>query len=77
MDQDFFKLGVQAANAGDYQKAQAYFIRVVQANPNSEKGWLYLGHCLSDPGKKIDCYKKVLRINPSNLEAQNALSALS
>lgn len=77
MDQDFFKLGVQAANAGDYQKAQAYFIRVVQANPNFEMGWLYLGHCLEDPAKRVECYKRVLRLNPSNQEAQRSLSALT
>ncbi len=77
MEQDFFKLGVQAANAGDYQKAQAYFVRVVQANPKSEKGWLYLGHCLADPEKRMDCYQRVLRLNPSNQEAQRALSTLT
>ncbi|MBK8783049.1 MAG: hypothetical protein IPO22_14865 [Anaerolineales bacterium] len=77
MEQDFFKLGVQAANTGDYQKAQAYFSQFVQANPNSEKGWLYLGHCLADAEKRVTCYQRVLRINPSNEEAQRALSALS
>jgi len=45
METDAFKLGVQAARAGDYKTAQTYFIQVVKANPNSEKGWLYLGHC--------------------------------
>lgn len=75
--QDFFKLGVEAANSGDHDKAQTYFARVVQANPNSEIGWLYLGHCLADPKKRMDCYQRVLRINPSNHEARQALSALS
>ena len=77
MDQDNFKLGVHAANAGDYEKAQAYFVRYVQSNPHSEQGWLYLGHCLSDSDKRIDCYKRVLRINPSNVEAQRSLTALT
>jgi hypothetical protein len=77
MEQDFLKLGVQAARAGDYKTAQTYFIRVVQANPNSEKGWLYLGRCMTDPEKRITCYQRVLRINPSNQDAQKALSTLS
>ncbi len=76
MDQDFFKLGVQAARAGDFKTAQTYFVRVVQANPNSEKGWLYLGHCLADPEKRITCYQRVLKLNPYNQEAQKALAAL-
>ena len=43
MADELFRSGVQAARDGDFAKAQAYFIQVVQANPNSEKGWLYLG----------------------------------
>jgi tetratricopeptide (TPR) repeat protein len=77
MEQDFFKLGVQAARSGDYQEAQRYFIQVVQANPHSEKGWLYLGHCLTDPQERKESYQEVLKLNPSNQEAQKALSTLN
>ncbi len=77
MEQDFFELGVQAARNGDYQKAQGYFAQVVRANPKAEKGWLYLGHCLSDPEKRAQCYRQVLKLNPSNQEAHKALSALN
>lgn len=77
MESDSFKLGVQAARAGDYQTAQTHFIQAVQSNPNSEKAWLYLGHCITDAEKRITCYQRVLKLNPSNQEAQAALSALS
>lgn len=75
MADDIFRLGVQAARDGDYEIAQSYFIQVVKTNPNSEKGWLYLGHCISDHSKREYCYQKVLKLNPSNQEAQKALTA--
>lgn len=77
MKQDFFKLGVQAARSGDYQKAQGYFAQAVRVNPNSEKGWLYLGHCLSETEKRVQCYQRVLKLNPSNQEAHKALLSLN
>ena len=77
MEPDSFKLGVQAARAGDYKTAQTYFIQVVKANPNSEKGWLYLGHCLAEPELRKECYQKVLKLNPYNPDAHKALSSLN
>ena len=76
MADELFRSGVQAARDGDFAKAQAYFIQVVQANPNSEKGWLYLGHCLPDQPKREYCYRRVLKLNPANQEAEKALAAL-
>jgi tetratricopeptide (TPR) repeat protein len=72
MTQELLRLGIQAAKTGDYEKAQIYFAKVVQTDPHSELGWLYLGHCLNDEKKKIYCYQKVLGINPSNQYARKA-----
>jgi tetratricopeptide (TPR) repeat protein len=77
MTEDLLKLGVQAAKAGDYEKARTFFVKVVQADPNSERGWLYLGHCLSDGEKKNFCYQRVLKINPSNPQAIKALAMIT
>ena len=75
MQADSLKLGVQAARAGEYQKAQAYFIEVVKSDPDSEKGWLYLGHCLEEQDKKLYCYEMVLKLNPQNQEAKRAIAS--
>lgn len=75
MQADLLKLGIQAARAGDYQKAQEYFIEVVKSEPSSEKGWLYLGHCLQEQEKRQYCYQKVLKINPANQDARKALAS--
>lgn len=74
MTEELLKRGVEAARAGDFEKAGSYFAQVVQSDPNSELGWLYLGHCLKDQHKKRLCYEKVLKINPANLQATNALA---
>ncbi len=76
MTDEFLELGVEAARAGDYEKARSYFIEVVQTDPKSELGWLYLGKCLGDPDKKKYCFQKVLEINPSNPQAKAALEGL-
>jgi len=77
MTEELLKLGVEAAQTGDFEKAGSYFAKVVQANPNSELGWLYLGHCLKDQNKKRFCYERVLKINPSNLQAIEALAKVT
>jgi len=77
MTEDLLRLGIQAAKAGDYEKARTYFVKVVQTNQNSEMGWLYLGHCSNDEEKKKYCYQKVLKINPSNPQAIKALAAIT
>jgi len=77
MIEEFLKLGVQAAKAGNYAKAQGYFSKVVQTDPSSELGWLYLGHSLNDETKKVFCYRKVLSINPNNQRVSNELEKIS
>lgn len=73
---DSLKLGIQAARAGEFEIAQTYFIEVVKSDPSSEKGWLYLGHCLKEPQKRQYCYQRVLKINPTNQDAKKALISL-
>jgi tetratricopeptide (TPR) repeat protein len=77
MEDDDLIRAIAAVKAGDLQGAQAILSRVVQTNPRSEQGWLWLGNCLSDPQKRLFCYQKVLVINPQNEAARQALQALS
>lgn len=77
MEKDDLIQAIAALKAGDRQGAQAILTRIVQANPRSEQGWLWLGYCLSDVQKRITCYQKVIEIDPQNKDAQKALTALN
>jgi tetratricopeptide (TPR) repeat protein len=70
-------LGIAAAKAGKISEAQTCLIQYVRANPDSEEGWLWLGHCVSDPKRREYCYQKTLSINPNNGTARRALLALT
>jgi tetratricopeptide (TPR) repeat protein len=77
MENNDVALGIAAAKAGKIQEAQGLLVRAVQANPASEEGWLWLGHCLNEPKKREFCYKRVLSLNPNNETARRALLALT
>ncbi|MGB8215223.1 MAG: hypothetical protein WCE68_16865 [Anaerolineales bacterium] len=76
MTDNLLQLAIQAARAGEVEKARACFAEIVRTDPRSEAGWLGLGECLSDPEKKRFCYQRVLEIDPANAPARRALAAL-
>jgi pimeloyl-ACP methyl ester carboxylesterase len=65
-----------AARMGDLDKAAALFARLVKEDPSSEQGWLGLGFCFSEESKREYCFRRVLAINPNNLQAQQAITLL-
>jgi tetratricopeptide (TPR) repeat protein len=76
MLEDNLRLGIEAANQRDLDKAKSYLARAVKENPKSEEGWLWLGRCLTDREQRKYCYERVLRLNPQHVEAQNELDQL-
>lgn len=74
--EELLKAGVAAAKTGDIAKASNLLIQVVQADPNSELGWLWLGSCRAVPEQQEYCFRRVLAINPQNAEAQRQLELL-
>jgi tetratricopeptide (TPR) repeat protein len=75
MDENLLR-GIELVKAGDLKQAQAYLSRVVQSHPDSEEGWLWLGHALDDPQKRKYCYQRVLALNPANTQAWEAIDGL-
>ena len=65
-----------ASKPGDKETAAAFFARLVQENPGSEKGWLGLGLCITDKDRRTYCLNRVLTINPENAQAKEALQQL-
>ena len=68
--------GLTAARAGDLETAAVLFAKLVKEEPSSEQGWLGLGFCFSDRNKREYCFRRVLAINPNNLQARQALDIL-
>ena len=67
---------IQAIKDNDLDTARRLLASVVKADPQSEAGWVLLGHCLDDHQKKVYCFNKALLINPANETAQRLLRSL-
>lgn len=68
------KWASDAIAAGNMKGARTILIRYLQANKNSEEGWLMLVGLMDAADQKKYCYEEVLRINPDNKEAKAALA---
>ena len=75
-EQELLNAGIDAARSGDRTQAGRIFAQVVKINPSSEKGWFYLGMCLTEPDRREYCFRKVLGLNPNHAEARKQLSAV-
>jgi pimeloyl-ACP methyl ester carboxylesterase len=62
--------------AGNKQAAADLLIPVVRANPNLADAWFLLGHAVTEPQKRVQCFQQVLRINPNHQPAKNQLEKL-
>jgi pimeloyl-ACP methyl ester carboxylesterase len=67
---------IKAARTGDLEEAAVLFARLVKEEPASEQGWLGLGFCFSDHKQREYCFRRVLAINPNNVQAGQALGLL-
>lgn len=63
--------------AGHRNKAQRILVKYLQANVESEAGWLLLSQAVSDPAKQRECLGYVLAINPKNEQAGRMLAELN
>jgi len=64
---------IRAYKSGEKQKAQKLLARLVKAEPNHEEAWFLLASCIENIEQKQYCLKRVLKINPNNARAKQAL----
>lgn len=76
MDNNNIQTGIQFFGSGNISGARQIFLEVLKREPNNEIAWLWLATCVDKVEQKRDCFRKVLAINPSNLNAQKALAEL-
>lgn len=72
--QSLIQRGITLAHQGQKDRAKACFARVVGYDSKNLVAWLWLGRLVEDANQREYCYKKILEIDPDNLEAKEALA---
>ncbi|MBI3159050.1 MAG: tetratricopeptide repeat protein [Chloroflexi bacterium] len=67
---------IALAESGDRRTAARLLAAWVQAHPDSELAWYWLGQCLEDPRQRRQCYERVLALNPAHEAALRMLIRL-
>ncbi|NJK80916.1 MAG: hypothetical protein HC876_14310 [Chloroflexaceae bacterium] len=67
---------VQALLAGDQEYARNLLLQVVEADEQSEEGWLWLSGAVDSPDDQQIALENVLEINPANAYARRGLEML-
>lgn len=75
--EELLRAGIEAAKTNDIAKASKLLVQVVQSDPKSELGWLWLGYCRTVPEQREYCFRQVLSINPQNSEAKRQIELLN
>jgi twitching motility two-component system response regulator PilG len=65
--------GIAAARANDRDLARTILERVVENDPASEVGWMWLASVAESPDSAVSCLEKVLALNPANDKARAGL----
>ncbi len=66
----------QRIDAGDSHGAVRDLIEVLRTDPQNLSAWLLLATLLDDPQKQIDCYRRILHIDPQHRQAKHQLQML-
>jgi Tol biopolymer transport system component len=74
--EELLQKGIDAARAGDRKAARASLERVVEVEPENEKGWFWLASVMDTDEERRLCLRTVLKINPKNAKAQAALDRI-
>ena len=67
---------IELIKSGDKDSAVSILENILNEDPNNEKAWAWMYAGVNDIEKKKYCLQKVLKINPSNEKAINALRRL-
>jgi len=68
--------GVEAAQAGEEERARNILIRVIELDQRNEQAWLWLSSVVETTIDKTVCLENVLVINPDNTSAATGLQRL-
>lgn len=69
-------IAIEAIKAGNKQLGQQLLAQILQSDPNNEQAWLWMSTVVDEDKRKY-CIERVLKINPNNILASQALSELN
>lgn len=72
--QELLKQADYTFQRGNRELARKYLQEILASHPNDEAAWMLLARVAEEPERKIECYTRVLTINPRNEEAKLALT---
>lgn len=58
---------------GNRELAKKYLVELIAAHPNEEAAWMLLARVVEEKERKIECFERVIKINPNNTEAKIGL----
>jgi hypothetical protein len=62
---------------GEHQKAKRVLVSYVRRHPDSIVAWRLLAGLVSDPVEQADCWRRILNLDPANVQATIALQRLT
>lgn len=71
--QELLKQADYTFQRGNRDLAKKYLSDLLSAYPNDEAAWMLLARVVEEKERKIECYERVLKINPRNDEAKLAI----
>jgi tetratricopeptide (TPR) repeat protein len=72
--QELFKQADYTFQRGNRDLAKKYLTELLTAYPDDEPAWMLLAKVAEEKERKVECYQRVLKINPKNEEAKLALT---
>ena len=76
MDQNSIEIK-SLLDAGNKDEAIRLLSLLIRKKPNQVDTWFLLADAVEDHKKKLDCYRRILRIDPSNTIAKQKVSDYS
>lgn len=71
--QELFKQADYTFQRGNRELAKKYISDILADYPNDEAAWMLLARVVDEKERKVQCFERVLKINPKNEEAKLAL----
>ena len=62
--------------SGNIEGARRSLFGFLRKNPNHITGWMLLAELMDDPQKQADCYRQVLRLDPTHNQAAARLTEI-
>lgn len=72
--QELFKQADYTFQRGNRELAKKYLTEYLASYPNEEAAWMLMARIVEDQQGRIECYQRVIKINPANNEAKIGLA---